>query len=338
MSKEIKYSRLLLKRTSVPALSATTTTSTDHTTLPAWRETDVYVGEMFLNSEDDKMWVRTDNSIKEILLIDSGDFSLNVFSDVEITSPTDGQVLTFTGGTWENRNPQFEGTGITYSMVSPLMMDSPMSAILPPETILQEIDKLVDIKDVSVSSLKNFDVLIQKDNKWINMSAVNLPVKKPTLNELENVDIKEPQNEQFLVFSGDRWINRTKMDKIESLAWDKEESKLIIETEQGEFNLSIQGKPIHTIFDDIELNNAYHTIVVDSSAQDINILLPPAQLSYGDIFTIKVINYTYNTTIYPAESEFIYTDSLLTELIISEDSTDKTITLHCDGNSIWYSI
>ncbi len=334
MSQEVKYTRIILKRTSVAGLSATTTTSLDHTTLPAWKPTDVYVGEFFLNSEDDKMWIRTDNSIKEIPLINSGDFSLNSFSDIIIINPTDGQVLTFSGGSWYNKNPQFEGTGITYTTVLP----SPMMSAIPPTETTFEVNKLVNVKDINVSSLKNFDVLIQKDNKWINMSAVDLPVKKPTLNQLQNVEIKEPQKDQFLVFVGDRWINKTKLDKIESLSWDKGESKLMIETDQGIFKLSMQGKPIHTIIDDVELDNTFHTIIVDASAQDINILLPPAHFSYGDIFKIKVINYTYNTTIYPIESEFIYTDSILTELVIGEDSIEKIITLHCDGNSIWHSI
>jgi len=284
MLKETKYSRLILKRSDVTTLSATTAPSTDHTVLPAWQTTDVYVGEMFLNSADNKLWIRTTNNIKEIPLIDSGDFSLNVFTDVSITSPTDGQVLTFSGGTWYNKNPQFEGTGITYATVSPLSFSSPL------------------------------------------MSA-------SLLNQIQDVDIKDPQLEQFLVFVGDRWTNKTKIDKIESLAWDKAESKLIINTAEGTFKLSMQGKPIHTIVEDVELDNTFHTIIVDASAHDINILLPPTHFFYGDMFNIKVINYTYNTTIYPAESEFIYTDSLLTELIISEDSTVKSITLHCDGNS-----
>lgn len=339
MSKETKYSRILLKRTNVPGLSATTAPHDDHTQLPAWKTSDVYVGEFFLNIEDEKLWIRTTNSIKEIPLFD-GSSSLNSFPDVTITNPTDGQVLTFSGGTWINKNPQFEGTGITYSMVSPLMMTSPstLSSPIPTETIVQEIDKLIDIKDVSVSKLQNFDVLIQKDGNWINMSAVNLPVKKPTLEQIANVDIKDVESEQFLVYSGDRWINKTKLNKIQSLAWDKAESKLIIETDEGTYNLSIQGKPIHTIVDDIELNNSLSTIIVDTSAQDISIYLPTASLSYGDVYTIKVINYTHDTIIIPADSEFIFTDSLLSEFIISEDSDEKTITLHCDGNSTWYSI
>ena len=224
MSKETKYTRIILKRTDVVGLSATTTTSTDHTSLPTWNTTDVYVGELFLNVSDEKMWVRTDNSIKEIPLLD-GSSSLNAFPDVSIINPLDGQVLTFSGGTWVNKNPQFEGTGITYTTVSPLMMDSPMMSTFPSDPVSYDVEKISDIKDVSVSLVKNFDVLIQKDGKWVNMTSVNLPVKKPSLNELQNVEIKEPQTEQFLVFSGDRWTNKTKLDKIESLAWDKEESK-----------------------------------------------------------------------------------------------------------------
>lgn len=334
--KETKYSRILLKRTTVPGLSATTTTSTDHTSLSAWKASDVYTGEFFLNSEDEKLWIRTDYNIKEIPLLD-GTSSLNSFPDVTIASPTNGQVLTYSGGTWVNKNPEFEGTGITYSMVSPLMM--PMTSTMSAPIIeTKETNKIVDIKDVSVNKLQNFDVLIHKNGKWTNISSTILPVKKPTINELSNVDIKKPENEQFLVFKGDRWINKTKLNKIENLSWDKAESKLLIETDDGIHYLKLQGKPIHTIIEDIELDNTFHTLIVDASTQDINILLPPSISSYGDIFIFKIINYTYNTKIFAADSEFIFTDSLLSEYIISEDTDTKTITLQSDGSSIWYSI
>lgn len=338
MSKETKYSRFLLKRTNIPSLSATTAPSTDHTVLPTWNSSDIYIGELFLNIEDEKMWVRCTNSIKEIPLLD-GTSSLNAFPDVTISNPTDGQVLTFSGGTWVNKNPQFEGTGITYSMVSPMMSatrDSSTPAIT--QTIVKDVDKLTNVKDISVSKLQNFDVLIHKDGKWVNMSSVNLPVKKPLLDHLSNVEIKNIQDEQFLVYKGDRWINKTKLDKIESFIWDKAESKLIIETDEGTYNLSIQGKPIHTTVENIVLDNSLSTIIVDASVQDVVIYLPVATSSYGDIYKIKVINFTYNTIIYPADSDFIFTDSLLSEFIIGEDSEQKTITLHCDGDSTWYSI
>jgi len=282
VSKEVKYSRILLKRSNVVGLTATTAATTDHTILPTWRTTDVYVGEFFLNSEDEKMWIRTDHSIKEIPLLDS-ESSLNAFPDVTISNPTDGQVLTFSGGSWVNRVPDVAGTGLTYT-VSPLTMSLP-SMLSAPLTM-----------------------------------SVELPI-----------EITNPQTEQMLVYSGGTWINKTKLDKIESLSWDKSENKLLIETEQGTFNLSLQGKPIHIITEDVILSESFYTIIVDASLQEINIFLPSAENSYGYIYKIKVINYTYNTTILPANSNLIYTDTILSELIINGNSNEKNITLQCDG-------
>jgi len=239
MSKEVKYSRLILKRSDVTTLSATTAPNTDHTSSsPPWEPTDVYVGEMFLNTNDQKLWVRTDSSIKEIPLLDN-ESALNSFPDVTISNPLDGQVLTFSGGSWENRMP----VGLTYA-ASPLMMNLPSIPLSTPtptptitETVVQEIEKISDIDDVSVSTLKDFDILIRKDSKWSNINFNKLPVKIPTLEQLENINIQDPQTEQILVYSDGTWINKTKLDKIESLSWDKTENKLIIETEQGIFNL-----------------------------------------------------------------------------------------------------
>jgi hypothetical protein len=64
---KIEYSRLLLKRSTltgevptVPPLSAVT--------LNQFTPTDLFVGELFLNSVDDLMWVRTENAILPIAL------------------------------------------------------------------------------------------------------------------------------------------------------------------------------------------------------------------------------------------------------------------------------
>jgi len=100
----------------------------------------------------------------------------------------------------------------------------------------------------------------------------------------------------------------------------------------------MQGKPIHTITEDVVLNENFHTIIVDASLQGINVFLPPAERSYGYIFIIRIINCTFNTTIFPVSSEFIYIDAELTKLTIDGDSIEKNITLQCDGNFTWYSI
>lgn len=80
MSDKIEYSRLIVKRTgqtgqvpTVPPITATT--------LNDLIPTDIYVGEFFLNSADDQLWIRTDNAILPINLSGS-------------TGTTDNQTLT----------------------------------------------------------------------------------------------------------------------------------------------------------------------------------------------------------------------------------------------------
>lgn len=60
-----EYSRLLLKRSGIPGEVPTFTTGT---TLNEMIPTDLFVGEMYLNTADDLMWVRTDNGILPIAL------------------------------------------------------------------------------------------------------------------------------------------------------------------------------------------------------------------------------------------------------------------------------
>ena len=68
MSKVDKFARIRVKRSIIPTLSATTAPSDDHTMLPAWSTTDIYVGEFFLNEVDEKLWLRiNDTTIKRLL-------------------------------------------------------------------------------------------------------------------------------------------------------------------------------------------------------------------------------------------------------------------------------
>ena len=99
--------------------------------------------------------------------------------------------------------------------------------------------------------------------------------------------------------------------------------------------MKIQGKPINTIIDDIELDSTFHTLIINASNKEVNILLPPAKSSYGDIFVFKVINFDNDTNIQTPNSDYIFTNLLLTNLVIVEG---EDITLQCDGNSTWYSI
>lgn len=67
MSKLERYARILVKRTDIPNLSASTAPSDDHTLLPIWDESDIYEGEFFMNLEDEKLWIRTKYGIKKVL-------------------------------------------------------------------------------------------------------------------------------------------------------------------------------------------------------------------------------------------------------------------------------
>jgi hypothetical protein len=72
MADKIEYSRLLIKRTDNGGISPTIPTGS---TLSTFTDTDTFVGEFFLNSTDDRLWVRTDNGQFEIMM--SGNTSGN---------------------------------------------------------------------------------------------------------------------------------------------------------------------------------------------------------------------------------------------------------------------
>ena len=80
MSDKIEYSRLLLKRSTV---SGVTPTVTSATTLNDFTQTDLFEGEMFLNTVDEKAFVRMNNSIFEFDLVSSGGTDYN-FCDTGI--------------------------------------------------------------------------------------------------------------------------------------------------------------------------------------------------------------------------------------------------------------
>ena len=67
MSLKETNQRIRVKRSTVsgvvPSIPGTGATSlTDHT-LGGWTDTDLYVGETFINTADDKMWFRSDSGI-----------------------------------------------------------------------------------------------------------------------------------------------------------------------------------------------------------------------------------------------------------------------------------
>jgi collagen type VII alpha len=65
MADKIEYSRLLLKRTNI-AGEVPTIPPTSAVTLNQFTPTDIFVGEMYANVEDDRLWYRTNNGIVEL--------------------------------------------------------------------------------------------------------------------------------------------------------------------------------------------------------------------------------------------------------------------------------
>lgn len=107
MSDKIEYSRLLVKRTDSAGIVPTIPTGS---TLSTFTDTDTFVGEFFLNTEDDRLFVRTDNGQFEIMM--SGNTSGNtqnlaqtlVFGNEtlgnDIMISQDDRITSFTGETY----------------------------------------------------------------------------------------------------------------------------------------------------------------------------------------------------------------------------------------------
>ena len=58
----VQNSRIKIKRSTVSGVTPTIPISDDHTD-GTWLETDLYIGELFLNEADDTLWIRTQNGI-----------------------------------------------------------------------------------------------------------------------------------------------------------------------------------------------------------------------------------------------------------------------------------
>ena len=64
MANKIEYSRLVMKRSTVTGVVPTVPTGTtiDNT----WLSTDILIGEMFANVEDERLWYRNNSGITEV--------------------------------------------------------------------------------------------------------------------------------------------------------------------------------------------------------------------------------------------------------------------------------
>jgi hypothetical protein len=87
MADKVEYSRLLIKRSdnfgTIPTIPTGSTLST-------FTDTDIFVGEFFLNTADDKLWVRTDSGITELPLSGVTSFSGTLGQTLANGNTTDG--------------------------------------------------------------------------------------------------------------------------------------------------------------------------------------------------------------------------------------------------------
>jgi hypothetical protein len=104
-------SRMIQKLSTVSGQVPTVAPSDNHVD-GSWDSLDVYIGELFMNSADGKMWCRTSNGIKEIFVVPStvanGDtFYLNASGGItRLPIGTLGQVLSVSSGnvpSWVNK-------------------------------------------------------------------------------------------------------------------------------------------------------------------------------------------------------------------------------------------
>jgi hypothetical protein len=83
MGNQIEYSRLIIKRSTIPGVEPTIPTgdTIDNNFLP----TDILVGELFANVEDQKVWLRHNTGIA---LISTGTTSSSIFTGGTVSGPT----------------------------------------------------------------------------------------------------------------------------------------------------------------------------------------------------------------------------------------------------------
>jgi hypothetical protein len=109
MLDKTEYSRLVIKRTNTTG-SVPTIPPTSAVTLSQFTITDIMVGEYFLNSVDDKLWIRTENGISELPL-NVLPFSSTTGNFEIISGQTWTDLYSLSGGTniivdWNNSNVQ----------------------------------------------------------------------------------------------------------------------------------------------------------------------------------------------------------------------------------------
>lgn len=209
MSKSERYARVILKRTNQPGLSGTTAPVTnDHTIQPAWKTTDLYEGELYLNLSDERLYIRTTSGIREIPLSQFTGDPLNIYHAAK-----DGEGLIYNSAThtWTNQ----PALGIIHSL-SGLTDDVQIG---PPPIVKQFLkfngSKWVnsyitlnyDINDVTITTPLAGQILTYNGSRWINgVPAIEM---YSTISGSTDVQLSTPLVGQYLKYNGTKWINAT---------------------------------------------------------------------------------------------------------------------------------
>ena len=99
MALSIQDSRILWKRSTVTTETPTAAPSNDFTD-GTWTKYDIYIGESYANTIDEKLWFRFNSNIRQIAVADSPTTNRLTYWDVSghlgnVSSPTDGYYLKY---------------------------------------------------------------------------------------------------------------------------------------------------------------------------------------------------------------------------------------------------
>ena len=132
MTKIIKNARIILKTSDQANDSPPSIPSNDDHTSGQWTKYDLYVSELYLNSADDKLWIRTTNGIKPVILNDGLGITNsvpmfkneNVLTKSIITQDTTSRIsvagdINFTGTLYKNNLPFESGSASGISYLAP---------------------------------------------------------------------------------------------------------------------------------------------------------------------------------------------------------------------------
>lgn len=175
--------------------------------------------------------------------------ALNDLTDVTITTPTNGQVLTYTNGDWVNSNAtggvtdlsDLDDVNISSALDGQVLTYDSTTDTWVNETLPAIPDEISDLSDVTISSVTNGQVLKYNNGNWVNANEsggstvavtqiqstgtkiatitvdsvgtdLYAPTKStPRLDDLADVSISSVTDGQVLAYDGNsgEWVNES---------------------------------------------------------------------------------------------------------------------------------